>query len=386
MNDLIARATETLADRVWAIQDPTPEFSMRHFVVGQHDTNGQRWAQAVLELDNRLMAIATAEIDQQIAEEKIARYEMRGTKIARLRADKLRLELAQLERARLGTERGVGHLLKIIGELEALHDGRGWSREELDAEQPEYWQLRSSRQVLQDLNATGRVGVGNQDMMRMMGRPVDPPEEHITAVERRFLECGQVRILVAVPTLIERNEIERQGLACLNGWEIPKTIQRRILVIDGRPVADAYNEAARVALNDSADFLLCVEDDHVIPVGTFEKIWETFKARGPRCIVGAWYPQKKEPRTGAAIELRGDQREYVPDDGTVREVYSVTQGFTLIPTGAFRELPQPWFRTTGCLTQDSFFSQLAREAGYVLLVDTSARIQHVCRESGRVFG
>src|SRR5262245_33441586 len=168
MNDLITRATQTLSDRVHAIQDPVPEFSMRHFVVGQHDTPGQQWAQAVLELDNRIMAIATADIDIKIANKKIEALERRGTAIAALKADKIRLELKAAERARLGTLRGVGHLLKILAELEAAHGDRGWTRAELDAELPDYWKLRAQRQAIHDLNFHGRVGVGNQDMLWMM--------------------------------------------------------------------------------------------------------------------------------------------------------------------------------------------------------------------------
>jgi hypothetical protein len=98
--------------------------------------------------------------------------------------------------------------------------------------------------------------------------------------------------------------------------------------------------------------------------------------------VGAWYPQKKQPRTGAAIVLRDGRREYLADDGSVQEVYAITQGFTLIPAATFHEIPQPWFATTGVLTQDAFFSQLVREAGYQLLVDTSLRIAHVDRTTG----
>jgi hypothetical protein len=385
MTDLIPRAQDTLSRRVWAIQDPTPEFAMRHFVVGQHDTPGQRWAQAVLELDNRLMALAVSDVDRRIAHIKIDRLERRGGEIAKLKADKIRLELAQLERATLGAERGIAHLLKIIAELESDHNGHGWTREELDAEQREYWHRRLSRQALQDLIATGRIGVGNQEALWQIGRAVDPPQEHVAAVERRFLENGNVKILVATPTLIEREMVERKGLDCLSGWEIPNTLQRKYYAITGRPVGDAYNEAARVALEDGADFMLCVEDDHRIPAGTFERIWKVFKERGPRAIVAAWYPQKRDPRTGAAVVLRHGKREYLHDDGNVHEVYSVPQGFTLVPTAVFREIAQPWFATTGCLTQDSFFSQLAREAGYSLLVDTSARIKHVCRDTGRVF-
>jgi hypothetical protein len=385
MNDLIAQATQTLSERVQAIQDPVPEFSMRRFVVGQHDTPGQQWAQAVLELDNRIMAIATADVDIKIAHKKIEALEQRGTEIALLKADKIRLELKVVERARLGTLRGVGHLLKIITELEAAHGGHGWTRAELDAELPEYWKLRAQRQAIHDLNFHGRVGVGNQDMLWMMGRPINPPQQHVAAVERRFLECGKVKMLIAVPTLIDRETVMASGLRCLEGWTVPDTIERRIYVVQGKPVADAYNDAATTALEDAADFLLCVEDDHVIPPGTFDKLWAIYQDHGPRAIVGAWYPQKKDQRSGAPIVIRDGKRTYLDDDGDLHEVYAIPQGFALIPTQVFREIPQPWFVTTGCVTQDSYFSQQARDAGWRLYVDSSTRIKHVCRNTGKVY-
>lgn len=358
---------------------------MRHFVVGQHDAAGQQWAQCVLETQNRLMAVAAADCDVELAELKLRKLEKRATRKSRIKAKKMRIELRGIALARLGTIRGIGHLLKIKHDLESQHGGRGWTRAELDAEQPEYWQRRLDRQALLDINATGRVGVGNQDALRMVGRPIDPPMEHVAAVERRCLEVGRNRILVAVPTMIDRETIKRDGLECLKGWEVPGTFERRVYVVQGKPVADAYNDAARKAIEDGADFLLCVEDDHRVSPGTFEKLWELHRTSGPRSIVGAWYPQKKEPRTGAAIAVRNGRREYLQDDGKIHEVYTVPQGFTLIPTAVFREMPQPWFATTNCITQDSFFSQLAREAGWKLYVDTALRIKHVCRDTGRTY-
>ena len=262
---------------------------------------------------------------------------------------------------------------------------RRYSRDELNVSQEQYWARRLQRQAVQDLNATGRVGQGNQDALRMIGRPIDPPMERVPAVERRFLECGRTRLVVVVPTLLDRTQIERDGLTCLQGWGPPRTFEQQTHVVTGRPVADAYNEGARFALEQSADFVLCVEDDHIIPPGTFERLWALFEATGPRCVVGAWYPQKCEPRVGAPIVLRDGRRRYLSDDGEVHEAYSVPQGFTLIPTALFREALQPWFATTACLTQDSYFSQVAREAGYRLLVDTAARIKHVCRQTGRIY-
>jgi len=46
----------------------------------------------------------------------------------------------------------------------------------------------------------------------------------------------------------------------------------------------------------------------------------------------------------------------------------------------------PWFVTTTHLSQDSFFSQKAREAGWKLLCDTGIRCRHVDRDTGRSYG
>jgi hypothetical protein len=183
-----------------------------------------------------------------------------------------------------------------------------------------------------------------------------------------------------------RDTIRAEGLRCLDGWEVPQIFEQCFYIVQGKRTADAYNDAARKALEDDADFLLCVEDDHLIPAGTFEILWKHF-ARNERAkiIAGAWYPLKKIPRTGAPIVLREGRRATLDDDDAAHDVYAVPQGFTLIPTAAFREISQPWFAATGCLTQDSYFSQLAREAGWRLIVDTSARIKHVDRETGRIY-
>lgn len=72
-------------------------------------------------------------------------------------------------------------------------------------------------------------------------------------------------------------------------------------------------------------------------------------------------------------------------DGSTVEVYTLPQGFTLIRTEVFRKLIHPWFVTTDQLSQDSYFSQLCREAGIKLWCDTSVKCDHVDRITGEIF-
>lgn len=371
---------------VLAIQQPRTDYELATFIVGQHDTEPRRWAQCTLELDIKRRNLRRAQIGERQLIRRITKLREKGTDAANDKADLLECDLEDQRQAVLGAVREAQALYAIWKSFP-----RTYTREELNASDAEYWRLRMTRQAIFDLNATGRIGVGHQDSFRMMGLPCPGGTTYVQDVQQRFLEAGKLRVLVAVPTLIPRDTIQRDGLRCLDGWMIPETIERRLYVVQGKSIDDAYTDAAQTALNDGADFLLCVEDDHVIPAGSFEKLWSVYQQCGPRSIVGAWYPQRKEPRTGAPIVLAGGAdsanrvRDYLLDNGDVCEVFSIPQGFTLIPTTIFRELPQPWFVTTGNLTQDSFFSQIAREAGYKLLVDTSCRIRHVDRETGRVY-
>jgi hypothetical protein len=389
MNDLIpADDQNRFAEAVRAIQQPRTDFELAHFVVGQHEATPRQWAQCTLELQLKIQNLRRAKIKERQILRRITRLEEKGTDVAIDRAELLKLDLEDQALAVIGAVREVQALYALWQSMPTF------SREELNAAEPEYWRQRLARQASQEVNAFGRIGVGNQDALRMAGMAIPGQPNYIQQVEQRFLEAGKVRILVATPTLIPQAEIEAKGLACLQGWTIPATIERRKYVITGKSIADAYTDAALTAMQDNADFILTVEDDHVIPPGSFERLWSVYQQYGPRAIVGAWYPQKTVPRRGAPIVIRNGRRDYLQLDGDgsagdgesgVCEVFAIPQGFTLIPTGIFRDLPQPWFATTGSLTQDSFFSQLAREAGYKLLVDTDCRIKHVCRETGRVY-
>ena len=139
-------------------------------------------------------------------------------------------------------------MLGATREVEALYAiFRGfkhhYTRAELNAAEEEYWQRRLTRQAMQDVIAHGRVAAGNQDALRQIGMPVAPQPDYLRSVEQRFLLAGDVRIVVVVPTLISREEIQRGGLRCLEGWTIPGSFQWQIHVVDGRPVERLFMAA-----------------------------------------------------------------------------------------------------------------------------------------------
>lgn len=207
-----------------------------------------------------------------------------------------------------------------------------------------------------------------------------PELDHVRDVEKKFLEVGDVKCLIAVPTR-EKATV----LPCIENLEVPSGIQVKYYNVWGRSVHDAYNDAAMTTVKDHADFMLTVEDDTFPPKDAFVRLVQLYRKHGPKVVVGGWYPKKQESREGTPIVLCAGKRQALDADGEVHEVYTIPMGCTLFPAEAFIATEFPWFATTEHMTQDSFFSQKLREAGYKLLVDTSIRCKHIDAATGKVY-
>ena len=366
-NDLIKAFDE--------IQMPRTEYELRKFIIESQDTEIKAYAHCVLELSNKYDALRFANIDVQIKEHEIAELEEKKDTISMLEASKKRIELEQTNRARVGALREFEALYRIWQEFP-----KKYTRAEIDADQPMYWDKRISRQANNDMISTGRVSTSNLDALRMIGKASVPALDVVRDVERRYLEEGNVKILLVVAT----EEQAVNGLPCLDGLELPNNYQIKILNVHGRTIDDAYDYAVQQAIQDNADFLFTVEDDTFPQSDAFIKLMQ-YALNDPMGIYGAWYPKRTKTRQGTAIVLKNGKREFLDDDGQMHEVYTIPMGCTVYPMSLFYKVPRPWFVTTNIMTQDSFISQLAREAGYKLYVDTSIKCKHIDRKTKEIF-
>lgn len=363
-----------------AIQMARPPETLRRFVVGAQsiDHPAQGWAQCVLELSIKYNAIRRAEIQAQIIaldmEEELAKDTPRG----RLEAAKRTIDLEEQNAAQLGAEREFASLYAIYQEFP-----QRYTREQLDAAQVEYWQNRIGRQAQQDQESrqTG-IGAGNLEAMRELGLSSATNLKEIAAVEQRYLEAGKQRLLIV--TLVADADQPESVPALQRAWEIPTTVERRLHCIHGMTIDAGYTEAVMTAVREGATHLMCVEDDTFPPLDAIERLLAHNVD-----IVGGWYPKRQPgPRVGVPIVIRDGTRQTFDDPeaftGLV-EVHTIPMGCTLIRVDVFTRVPMPWFVTTGQLSQDSFFSQRAREAGYTLWCDPTLRCVHTDRTTGVEF-
>ena len=361
------------------------DYTLKTLVIGQHDTIEQQYAHTVLELRVTYNNLQKAKINLEKFSYQVEDYKERA-KINKLYEFKWRekeVDIYELECAVIGKLREFNCLYKIWQSFP-----KKFTRADVNANQPEYWRKRLVRQANQDLLANGRVGAGNQDALRQIGRGVTPELDHVRDIEHRFIEGknSNTKIMIAVPVTKHIPEEEQKNfrLPCLDGLITPAGMQVKYYTVHGRKVAAAYNDAVREFMKDGADFLLTVEDDTFPPADALVKLMKHM-ADGKR-VVGAWYPKRQDAYEGSPIVIGNNgKRGYLEADGEVHEVYTIPMGCTLYSAEVFYKIEYPYFETTDCLSQDSFFSQKLRDAGYKLYCDTSIRCKHIDRVTSKVY-
>jgi hypothetical protein len=144
------------------VQQPRSRFQLERFVLGQHATPEMQYYQTVLELQDAIYKYKLAVINVKKSEIKIAKLRATGDELDELKAQEVELGMAQTRFAMLGAEREMKHLLEIFDSF--THK---YTREEIEAAQPNYWQARLTN---------------NAKAMLMGGASVNPA--HIEAMEQ----------------------------------------------------------------------------------------------------------------------------------------------------------------------------------------------------------
>lgn len=387
MEDL--EISKEFLEAVKTIQMPRTEFALRNFVVFEKDSEAQAWLQCVIEASVKITNLRHSAIDKEITKEKIKKLKEKGDRISLLKAQKHEMSLEEAEIAEIGTRRELEVLLKIFKEF-----GRTFTREEIDADQANYWRQRLTRQAAIDYMSTGRVGVGNMDALRMAGMKIPNFIEAdtikrlgfdggIADVEKRYIEEGNERILIAIPTV---KKLEDQDLINRLMPIFPVGKQIKVFNVHGLNIPNAFTKIAEQALADNPDYVLTIEDDTFAPKDALGIFLKEMKTNPEIDAIGAWYPRRNALRDCTSMMILSDRkRGPVPDDGKIHEVVTLPFGFTLLKTELFRKIAPPWFAMTDNLSQDSFFSRKARDAGFRLFTHSGVKAKHIDRETGEVF-
>jgi hypothetical protein len=153
---------EEINKAIAEVQQPRSRFQLERFVLGQHATPEMQYYQVCLELQDMIFKYKLAEISEKKALIKITKLRSTGNELDELKAQEVELGLSNARFAVIGAQRELAHLIDIWESFD-----KKYSREEIEAAQPDYWQARLTN---------------NARAMLMGGASVNPA--HIEAMEQ----------------------------------------------------------------------------------------------------------------------------------------------------------------------------------------------------------
>lgn len=155
---------EEIEKAIAEIQQPRSRFQLERFVLGQHPSPEMQYYQTCIELQDIIYKYKLAKINLQKLEIKIARLRETGDEIDELKAQELELGLEQTRIAMVGAERELAHLTHIFNSFE-----HKYTREEIEAAQPDYWRARLTNNARAMLIGGASVNPAHIESMQQAG-------------------------------------------------------------------------------------------------------------------------------------------------------------------------------------------------------------------------
>lgn len=148
-------------DALKEIQKPRTKFQLEKFVLGQHDTDQQKYKQCLLEIQQLIFTIQQVTLEMKKNEIQIARLKATGDEIDAIDAEIKELGLSQTKLVMLGAQRELNDLVELWESFPIKY-----TYEHLELDQPNYWQQRLTRQT--QLEAIGNNTVNWSSLNSLM--------------------------------------------------------------------------------------------------------------------------------------------------------------------------------------------------------------------------
>lgn len=159
------------------VQQSRSNFQLEKFVINQHDTEEMRYVQTVIELQQLYYTIKNVSLEMKKTEIEIARKRATGDEIDEIDAQLKELGLEQTRLVGVGAFRELEKLLQIYNSFE-----HKYTRAEIEAAQPEYWNKRLHRQATLEAIGGTQAQAAHLDSLRQIGALEMAPEGGIRPV------------------------------------------------------------------------------------------------------------------------------------------------------------------------------------------------------------
>jgi len=155
---------EEIERAIAEVQQPRSRFQLERFVLGQHATPEMQYYQVCIELQDLLYKYKLAEINAKKTQLKIDRLRSTGDELDEIKAQEIELGQAQTRFAVIGAQRELAHLIDIWESFD-----HKYTRDEIEAAQPDYWQARLTNNAKAMLMGGSSVNAAHIEAMEQAG-------------------------------------------------------------------------------------------------------------------------------------------------------------------------------------------------------------------------
>ncbi len=155
---------EEIEKAIAEVQQSRSRFQIERFVLGQHATKEMQYYQVCLELQDLLYKYKLAEINAKKTDLKIDRLRSTGDELDELEAQEIELSQSETRLAVIGAQRELAHLIDIWESFD-----HRYTRAEIEAAQPDYWQARLTNNAKAMLMGGQSVNAAHIEAMEQAG-------------------------------------------------------------------------------------------------------------------------------------------------------------------------------------------------------------------------
>ncbi|MCH9717730.1 MAG: hypothetical protein K0U52_11700 [Gammaproteobacteria bacterium] len=137
------------------------DYQLEKFVIGQHDTPEMQYRQILIEAQSLIYNIRLAELNLRKSELEAKKLEATGDEIDAIDAEEKRLGMSYTLIALEGSRAELACLENLFGEYPQF------TPTQIEANQPDYWEKRLSRQAELDV-ASLKEGISGANLQSML--------------------------------------------------------------------------------------------------------------------------------------------------------------------------------------------------------------------------
>jgi len=194
----------------------------------------------------------------------------------------------------------------------------------------------------------------------------------------------EIGLTIAIPFV--GRPVAAEWAIALASQNYPLNLTHALCVIGGESTDIARNKAVEYALEKKSNYIWFLDDDVQMPFFAVRQLIYTLE-QSDAMVVGGIYCSKQPPNEPLVYVGKGKGAFWKWKVNTVFPVDGIGAGCMMVKTDVFKHLEKPYFKTvddfitegtntSNSSTEDLYFCNKVRDAGYKILADAHVICNH----------